>query len=337
MDDRNKKCGEKIKRKLSFVCQVGGYSRSYWLHLTLSISLATYLIYLHLLKPFQNGMLSSRLVRRAVTKACTVTRPTVCMRQPAQALRLPTILATTTSRPFSQSAATFGRGTTDEALSARLASEFAIETEMRNGIASDSLPTSIQEFLEKSPFKVIDVKGNEEIKLERKFGNETITLIFNASDINNDTSLAEEEDDDQLAEEEEEILSDDEEKGAGRHDDDFDVDCQIVIRKDTTESVLVFQTVVQDGIFTVHSMLSAPSLAAAGTAGIVEVNGQQVQKYLGPPFAHLDAELQEAVEAYLEERGIDTSLALFIPDYVEFKEGREYDNWLTSVKNFVDA
>jgi complement component 1 Q subcomponent-binding protein, mitochondrial len=42
------------------------------------------------------------------------------------------------------------------------------------------------------------------------------------------------------------------------------------------------------------------------------------------------------MERYLEERGINTALAVFIPDYAELKEQKEYISWLKNLKSFVD-
>ena len=39
----------------------------------------------------------------------------------------------------------------------------------------------------------------------------------------------------------------------------------------------------------------------------------------------------------LDERGINTQLAIFVPDYIDFKEQREYLGWLENVKGFVSA
>ena len=39
----------------------------------------------------------------------------------------------------------------------------------------------------------------------------------------------------------------------------------------------------------------------------------------------------------MEERGIDSGLALFIPDLAEFKEQKEYVRWLANMKKFVEA
>lgn len=53
--------------------------------------------------------------------------------------------------------------------------------------------------------------------------------------------------------------------------------------------------------------------------------------YLGPPFGNLDEDLQVILERYLDERGINTALALFVPDYVDYKEQREYVTWLNGM------
>jgi Mitochondrial glycoprotein len=37
-------------------------------------------------------------------------------------------------------------------------------------------------------------------------------------------------------------------------------------------------------------------------------------------FDHLDVAVQELFEQYLEERGVNSALALFIPEYAEMKE-----------------
>jgi len=58
--------------------------------------------------------------------------------------------------------------------------------------------------------------------------------------------------------------------------------------------------------------------------------------YAGPPFQQLDEEVQSLLEAYLDSRGINTALALFIPEYIDVKEQKEYLGWLNRVKDFVE-
>jgi len=59
--------------------------------------------------------------------------------------------------------------------------------------------------------------------------------------------------------------------------------------------------------------------------------------YPGPPFGSLDEDLQILMERYLEDRGINQALALFVPDYLDMKEQKEYLSWLNNIKGFVDA
>ncbi|KAI5301853.1 hypothetical protein KEM56_001283, partial [Ascosphaera pollenicola] len=77
-----------------------------------------------------------------------------------------------------------------------------------------------------------------------------------------------------------------------------------------------------------------PEFANAQTA---EQGWQRQSLYTGPPFGNLDEELQVLLERYLDERGIDEGLATFIPDYMEFKEQKEYVRWLKNLRGFVEA
>jgi complement component 1 Q subcomponent-binding protein, mitochondrial len=61
-----------------------------------------------------------------------------------------------------------------------------------------------------------------------------------------------------------------------------------------------------------------------------EKDWQRRGMYTGPPFGNLDEDLQVLLERYLDERGVNTALALFIPDYIDYKEQKEYISWLSS-------
>lgn len=60
-------------------------------------------------------------------------------------------------------------GETDDELSAKLESEMQIEEDMK---AQEQQPASIKDFLDNSPFELIDTPGQEVVKLTRSFGNE---------------------------------------------------------------------------------------------------------------------------------------------------------------------
>lgn len=61
-------------------------------------------------------------------------------------------------------------GEVDEELSAKLESELQYENELKD---SEPTPASVKDFLENSPFELIDTPGQEDVILKRKFGNET--------------------------------------------------------------------------------------------------------------------------------------------------------------------
>jgi complement component 1 Q subcomponent-binding protein len=95
------------------------------------------------------------------------------------------------------------------------------------------------------------------------------------------------------------------------------------------KGALAIEAVAQDGDFVIENIFYFPEadLADPKTA---EKDWERRNLYTGPPFGNLDEDLQILLEKYLEERGINTRMALFIPDYIDFKEQKEYLRWLGS-------
>jgi complement component 1 Q subcomponent-binding protein len=77
--------------------------------------------------------------------------------------------------------------------------------------------------------------------------------------------------------------------------------------------------VCQEGTFVVEnvSFYKDSKLATELTA---EADWKRRGLYIGPQFETLDLGLQEEFEKFLEERGINDSLALFVPEYAQHKE-----------------
>ena len=92
---------------------------------------------------------------------------------------------------------------------------------------------------------------------------------------------------------------------------------------------LQLETTAQDGEIVIENVFyyKKPELAEAKTA---EADWKRRGLYEGPPFANLDEDLQVLLERYLDERGVNTALAMWVPEYIDFKEQREYLNWLES-------
>jgi complement component 1 Q subcomponent-binding protein len=109
----------------------------------------------------------------------------------------------------------------------------------------------------------------------------------------------------------------------------FPMRLYVTITKPNT-GVLHIQTLAQDGFIQVEDVhyFEDTSLADAQTA---EKDWKRRGIYSGPPFENLDTDLQLLLERYLEERGINSALATFVPDYAELKEQKEYVAWLGSM------
>ncbi|KAK9282311.1 hypothetical protein L1049_005225 [Liquidambar formosana] len=60
------------------------------------------------------------------------------------------------------------------------------------------------------------------------------------------------------------------------------------------------------------------------------------QPYTGPEFKELDDELQNSLYEFLERRGINDELAVFLHEYVTNKDKTEFIRWMGSVKSFIE-
>ncbi len=125
-------------------------------------------------------------------------------------------------------------------------------------------------------------------------------------------------------------LADDEspESEEGEQEPSFPARVNVTIEKPGRGAVQI-ETIAQDGMIAIDNVYFFPEaeLADAKTA---EKDWVRRGMYTGPPFGNLDEDLQVLLERYLDERGVNTALALFVPDYIDFKEQREYLKWLSS-------
>ena len=95
------------------------------------------------------------------------------------------------------------------------------------------------------------------------------------------------------------------------------------------KGALQIDTVAQDGLIAIDSVYyyqDAKHLDPKSS----EQEAQAARLYTGPPFGNLDEDLQVLLEKYLDERGINTTMALFVPEYIDYKEQKEYLRWLQS-------
>ncbi|KAH7267051.1 mitochondrial glycoprotein [Fusarium redolens] len=233
----------------------------------------------------------------------------------------------------------------DGELSAKLESEIKIEEDIK---ASEQDPASIKDFLNNSAFELVDTPGQEIVKLVRDFGDEKITVSFSIADITNYDPYAEE------SALEEEGFEDEGAQGSQRNaraneeiDEELDEDAEeennppinlsIVVEKPGKASgALNIDASAQDGHIVVENLFYYTDASVAKVES-PDAAQKRADVYPGPPFGSLDDDLQVLMERFLEERGITQALAVFVPDYVDVKEQREYTRWLNNVKAFIDA
>lgn len=139
---------------------------------------------------------------------------------------------------------------------------------------------------------------------------------------------------DRVAPADREDLADDESPPSNEDDEpSFPARVNVMIEK-VGKGTLQIETTAQDGEIVIDNVyfFKDAELADAKTA---ELDWKRRNLYEGPPFGNLDEDLQVLLERYLDERGVNTALAMWVPEYIDFKEQREYLNWLSSKSRSV--
>ncbi|KAG8794082.1 Mitochondrial acidic protein mam33 [Serendipita sp. 399] len=267
--------------------------------------------------------MSSFRVLRVARNVSRLAQPISISARVSRTAALPSISQKQTpqlvTRAFSVSSRVFASTEADKQLLTTLDSEIKHEVESMNEVPEQ--PEFLQEFKKAGIWTIEDAPGQDEVFITRKFEGENIRVMFTISDVENSEPVFDEEGSE---EEDEEALS-----GL------FPIRASIQVTK-PTGGALNIEALVQDGIFSIEtvSYYKDAKLASEMSA---ESDYKRRGKYIGPQFEHLDVSVQEAFEAYLSERNIDESLALFIPEYAEWKEQKEYLSWLNGVKSFITA
>ncbi|KAF9652748.1 mitochondrial glycoprotein [Thelephora ganbajun] len=224
------------------------------------------------------------------------------------------------SRWFSASAQVMGDGSTDLALSQKLAEELKYEQEASTEAGE---PEFLTAFKGRGVWEVENVEGSDEVALTRKFGNESIRVVFSISDLQTDIEA-------------EEFDGAEGEEGEVDAPHSSPVRCSISITKDAGVGALTFDAMAQEGLFVIENISFYPD-GKLGTEMTAEADWKRRGLYIGPQFETLDVGVQEEFIRFLQERGINDDLALFIPELIEHKEQKEYVKWLGKVKGFVDV
>ena len=152
------------------------------------------------------------------------------------------------------------------------------------------------------------------VKLSRTLKGESISVVFDCQD--------EEEDFDEDDEFDPESPPEDEE-GQSSYGINFDV---TVARGDV--GALHFKCIAANpGDVVVKHLKFLPKGKSASDADLYE----------GPRFDQLSDSLKGAVLGYLEDREVDQDLSYFILSHSANKEQKEYENWLRKLMEFTDT
>jgi complement component 1 Q subcomponent-binding protein len=109
----------------------------------------------------------------------------------------------------------------------------------------------------------------------------------------------------------------------------FPARINVKVTRDGQKGAMLIEAVAQDGEMIIDNVYYFADAKHADPES-PEQDWKRRAMYAGPPFGNLDEDLQILLEKYLDDRAIDSRLALFVPDYVDFKEQKEYLRWLQS-------
>ncbi|KKA28980.1 hypothetical protein TD95_000902 [Thielaviopsis punctulata] len=276
-------------------------------------------------------MFALRSITRAAPRALPRATATVAARMPLVAS---VALRSQRLANFSVSARSFEAAESAEKLVVQLERELKFEEEASK---EDQTPESITEFLENSGFELVESTGSEEVKLVKKIGDEQVTVLFSIADLGYNNPLLE----DETFEEESAEQSKNAEESEELDDESGDflepspIHVQVVIEKpNKAPGAISVDLTVQDGAMSIDSFYYF-NKAAEAFASSAEVAHSRANVYAGPSFETLDEELQDKAEAYLNDRGIDMSLAMFVGEYANSKEQAEYVSWMKNLSTFM--
>lgn len=255
-------------------------------------------------------------------------------------------------------------------LSAKLSREIQLEGEENDTVTQSE--SNIKDFISQNPhWEIIDNEGEQEIVLKRKYEDEDITISFSVVDFNTpmmegdeDEAYMDEEDELEMAQSgggntkgavnqgrtgagnmkvapEDSVAPGDREEMRDAEDDlevqpAFPANVNLLIQR-SGKGALRVNLIADNGVFTIQNVTHLPShISAKDSSDLLRDTPEMEKLYAGPPFQQLDEDVQSLFEQYLDARGINTALALFVPDYIDVKEQKEYTAWLSRVKEFVD-
>eukprot|EP00931_Biecheleriopsis_adriatica_P079400 TRINITY_DN527_c0_g3_i2.p1 TRINITY_DN527_c0_g3~~TRINITY_DN527_c0_g3_i2.p1 ORF type:complete len:234 (+),score=77.06 TRINITY_DN527_c0_g3_i2:92-793(+) len=179
-----------------------------------------------------------------------------------------------------------------------------LESELKHENEQYAEAAEIQSFLKKSPFKLVQAEGDVNMALEREVGDKTVRIEFQLTS----PFMADGEDAEGMEESTEMSIAVENKQGAGM-------------------TFFCSTQAGEDHRYVIGSVKSYQSAEERDSA----------TGYNGPDFEDLDDKLQEALDEYLGELGMNGEICDFVDAMASDKEQCEYIRWLTNTKKFIES
>lgn len=177
-----------------------------------------------------------------------------------------------------------------------------LESEMKHEQEQYEQPKEVKNFLKSGTWKLVEADGDVNMAIEREVGGKTVKIEFQLT-----SPFAPEE------------------EGEEEHDaTEFSITVEA-----KNGSGLTFFCSTQAGEDHRYVIGNVKSYASAA-----EKDG--VTSYNGPEFEDLDDKLQEALDEYLGEVGMNSEICDFVDAMASDKEQREYVRWLGNTKKAIE-
>jgi complement component 1 Q subcomponent-binding protein, mitochondrial len=235
----------------------------------------------------------------------------------------------------------------EKRLAGLLKEEHRFETE-----SATKAPEHIQSFIQKYGWIIQDQDNCMDIVLRKTIGPEEIMVTFSASQIDESELTVEEEEEMQggYREEKPQSLGKEELPRGQTVDEDIDqvnededlpygmeeLDFMVMVKKQNDKPALLFDCIAINGTVEIESLRYLPD-GTLVNASDIKATRDRSNSYQGPIMSTLESKVQEAFFDYLETRSVDENLAVFIRDYIAFKEQKEYVRWLENVQKFISV
>jgi len=183
-----------------------------------------------------------------------------------------------------------------------------LQSELKHEEEQYEQPKEIKSFLKNNEFKLVDEDGDVNMMLERNMGNKVARIEWQLSSPYAPDADMEGEDD------------------GGQEATDFVI---TVEDKEGTAGVS-FYCSTQGGEDHRYIIGHVKNYSSAEEK-------ESMSSYNGPDFEDIDDKLQESMDEYLAEVGMNNEVCDFIDAMALDKEQREYIRWLQVAKKFIEA